>query len=199
MLLKSVLISVLVPYFIGSIPSAVWAGRFLAGKDVRISGSGNAGATNVYRVLGIRPAIFVFVLDFCKGMLVVWVCWKWNLSFPWIIVAASFVVLGHVYPFMAGFFGGKGVSTAAGVLALVDPLALIVALIVFGLIVWRFRLVSAASLTAGGVAFLTATAQIIFLNGSWVPVAVTGVFLAMILVTHRANLLRLKSGLEPRI
>lgn len=199
MLLEVVLISVFVSYFIGSIPSAVWAGHFFAHKDVRKTGSGSAGATNTYRMLGIGPAIVVFVLDFCKGILVVWLCWKWNFSSPWIIAAAFFVMLGHIYPVMAGFSGGKGVSTAAGVLALVDPSALIVALIVFGLIVWRFRFVSAASITAAGVAFLTASVQMVFLSGPWMAVAVTGLFLAMILVTHHANILRLKSGLEPRI
>ncbi len=199
MFLKSLLISVLFAYFIGSIPSAVWVGYFYSGKDVRNNGSGNAGAANIYRILGIGPAIVVFLLDFGKGALVIWLCLEFNLSFPWLIVASLFVMLGHIFPVLAGFSGGKGISTAAGVLVLVDPLALAVALVLFGLVVWRFRLVSAGSITAGSVAFLTTIVQAAFLNGQWTPAAITGLFLAMILSTHRSNILRLKSGQEPRI
>lgn len=199
MLLKSIFISVVAPYLIGSIPCAVWVGHFFSGTDVRNVGSRNAGATNIYRMLGIGPAILVFLFDAGKGALVVWICWKLNLSFPWVIPAAFFAIAGHVYPVFAHFSGGKGISTAAGVLALVDPLALLLALILFVLIVWRFRLVSAASLTAASVAFLTTISEMILLRDPWIPVLITGLFLVMIIYTHRSNILRLKSGQESKI
>ena len=199
MLLKPVFIAILVAYGIGSLPWAVWVGYAFSGKDIRNGGSGNAGATNTYRMIGIGPAVIVFLLDAGKGALVAWLCWTWKLSAPWMIVAGFFVMLGHIYPVFAHFSGGKGISTAAGVLSLVDPLAFFVALVLFVFILWRFRVVSAASLTAGAVAFLTAMAQMIFLGDPWMPVAVTGLFLAMILSTHRDNIRRLKSGTESKI
>jgi acyl phosphate:glycerol-3-phosphate acyltransferase len=199
MLLKPAFIAILVAYVIGSLPWAVWVGYAFSGKDIRNGGSGNAGATNTYRMIGIGPGIIVFLLDAGKGALVAWLCWTWNLSAPWMIVAGFFVMVGHIYPVLGGFSGGKGISTAAGVLSLVDPLAFFVALVLFVFILWRFRVASAASITAGGVAFLTAMAQMIFLGDPWMPVAVTGLFLVMILITHRDNIRRLKSGTESRL
>ncbi|RLE19103.1 MAG: acyl-phosphate glycerol 3-phosphate acyltransferase [Acidobacteria bacterium] len=193
------LIAIIVPYLIGSVPFAVWIGQIFYKKDVREEGSGNAGATNVYRVLGLYPAAIVFLLDGAKGAAAVLLCRSFHVGFPWITVAALFVMLGHAFPLYARFSGGKGVSTAAGILVLVNPAAFLLALFVFGLIVWNFRLVSVASISAAGVAFITVLVQLFFFRENWTAVSITGLLLMLILISHRTNLRRLKSGKELKI
>ena len=110
-----------VAYLLGSIPSAVWIGKHYYGIDIREYGSKNAGATNMFRVLGARAAIPVFVIDFLKGFLAVSAMsiMKYDLSLSpsWVInlkiITVAVVVLGHIFPIFASFKGGKGVYAHA--------------------------------------------------------------------------------------
>ncbi len=199
MLKMPFLIAIPAAYFIGSIPSAVWVGFLFSGQDIRFSGSGNAGATNVFRVLGILPALLVFFLDFAKGAFVAWLCLRFGLSLTLTVLAAFFVILGHVYPILANFSGGKGIATAAGFITILDYWLFPVGLMVFVLVVRRYRLVSVASLFAVTVVFLITFFCFFFRNGDGVILAVMALFLAMTLLTHRGNLFRLMSGKEPKI
>ncbi|NOZ13500.1 MAG: glycerol-3-phosphate 1-O-acyltransferase PlsY [Acidobacteria bacterium] len=198
MMLNYLFLPVLLPYLIGSIPFAVWTGQVFYGKDVRDEGSGNAGATNMYRVFGIVPAIAVFLLDAGKGTAVILICRSFQLGFPWVVFAAFFVVLGHIYPLYAGFSGGKGVSTAAGVVAALSLLSFFAGLCAFVFIVWRFRLVSAASITGAIAAFMIAFADFLFFGGLVSTVAITGLYLILIIFSHRSNIRRLINGTELR-
>ena len=125
----------LLAYLLGSIPSAVWLGRVVKGIDLREHGSGNAGATNAFRVLGIPIGIAVLLMDILKGYLAV------NISLLQHEVAVgtegmmilriglgAIAVVGHIFPLFAGFRGGKGVATMAGIGLAVHPLAALAAI-----------------------------------------------------------------------
>ena len=116
---------VVVAYFLGSIPSAVWIGKNFYGVDVRKEGSHNAGATNTIRVLGLQPGLFVLLIDIVKGWFAVYLSsnifgsflkdWGWINEFSYYSLAiAIIVVVGHALPVFAGFKGGKGVATMLG-------------------------------------------------------------------------------------
>jgi len=153
----TVIAAIILAYLIGSIPNAVWIGKVFYGKDVRKEGSNNAGATNVIRVLGLKPGIVVLVLDLLKGIIplflffnFVQVSWTFGIGLlQWMYVAiAVATVLGHVFPIFAGFRGGKGVATLVGVLiALYFFEFPIVATVFFGML-FLFRYVSLASICA---------------------------------------------------
>ena len=125
----AVLLLLIVAYLLGSIPSAVWIGRHYYGVDIREHGSKNAGATNMLRVLGLRAALPVFVIDFMKGFVAVTlmaamrfdasICAAWIINFK--MFAVAFAVLGHIFPIFASFRGGKGVSTLIGAITGIQP------------------------------------------------------------------------------
>lgn len=192
-------------YASGSIPAAYVAGRAVKGIDLRTVGSGNLGATNVYRTLGPKVALVVFIVDALKGALpaallpaavlphealgsdrALW----WALAFG---IAA---IIGHAKPvFLLWKGGGKGVATAAGMFAAVAPAPLGLALVVFALVLWRTGYVSAASLTAAAV-FPVAVAAT---RGLSSPVTIVALLVGVFVFwTHRANMARLRQGTEHR-
>ncbi|MCS6917236.1 MAG: glycerol-3-phosphate 1-O-acyltransferase PlsY [Chitinophagales bacterium] len=191
-------------YFIGSIPSAVWLGRWLYGTDVRQSGSGNAGATNTFRVLGARAAAAVLLVDVVKGMLAI-VQGQWWLpdelsdhQRQWIQLALGFVAgLGHVFPVYTQFRGGKGVATFFGVLIYLFPYAALLVAVVFVVVLWITRIVSAASLSA---ALLLPLAMWLTVSPPrTAPLVFSLVMLATVVFTHRQNIVRLLNGKEPQL
>jgi glycerol-3-phosphate acyltransferase PlsY len=181
-------------YLIGSVPFAQVLSR-KRGIDLRRVGSGSVGASNVLRTSGVRPAVLAVCLDAVKGALAVLVGQQLS-SGPAVPVAAGVAsVVGHVYPVWLRFRGGKGVATAAGVFAVVAPLAIGVACGVFVAAVWITRYISVGSI-AGTLALVTMTA----LGHDPSVVTVGAVAAAAVIVfRHRANLSRLLSGTERRI
>ncbi|MDX1622580.1 MAG: glycerol-3-phosphate 1-O-acyltransferase PlsY [Gemmatimonadota bacterium] len=191
-------------YLAGSIPTSFLVGRAW-GVDPGEKGSGNYGATNVFRTLGVVPALLVIVVDIGKGAAPVLLLPGWlptDAVSPtaYGVLLAVAAVLGHVYSLFLGFRGGKGIGTAAGAYAVLAPWALLVAAIVWvGLVAWR-RIVSLASL-GGTVALLAA---VVALRGdewpeSWPLIAVTAALAAFVAWTHRENIERLRSGAEKPI
>jgi acyl phosphate:glycerol-3-phosphate acyltransferase len=192
-------ILVALSYLIGSIPAAYVAGKITRGIDLREHGSGNLGATNVYRVLGPRIAIVVLVADALKGAIPV-------LVFPgvtdanrpdlWAIAYAVAAIAGHVRSIFLLFRGGgKGVATAAGAFMSLAPLPSLVALGIFIVVLLVWGYVSLGSMTAS-----TALPILIALReGVHSPLfAVSAVVAAFVIWTHRANIARLRNGQEPR-
>jgi glycerol-3-phosphate acyltransferase PlsY len=186
-------------YLIGSVPAAYLAGKLTRGIDLREHGSGNLGATNVYRVLGPRIAIVVLLADALKGAIPV-------LVFPgvtdasrpdlWAIGYAVAAIAGHVRSiFLLLRGGGKGVATAAGAFMSLAPLPSLVALGIFVVVLLAWGYVSLGSLSAA-----TALPIIIALReGVHSPLfAVSAVVAAFVFWTHRANIARLRNGEEPR-
>ena len=143
------IILVIGAYLTGSIPTSVWVGKVFYGKDVRDYGSGNAGATNTIRVLGLKAGIPVLLFDIFKAWLPVYagIHWlNWNASGDQLvyfhILIGLAAVLGHIYPVYIGFRGGKGVATLAGIALALFPLAFLSSLVVFIIVVPITRYVS---------------------------------------------------------
>jgi len=195
--------ALLAAYLLGSIPTAVWAGRLFMNIDVREHGSGNAGAANAIRVLGWKVGIPVLLTDMAKGWLSAMLPVFFNLAEPGSALAVNLqiatgmiAIAGHVFPVFAGFRGGKGVATAAGVLLAINPLLTLSCLAVFIIVVLLTRIVSVSSISAG-IAFpvflftLFDTPSLLF--------KIFSVFIAVaLLITHRKNIQRLLKGEEKK-
>ena len=196
--------TLLVAYVSGSLPFGLWLGRALRGVDVRTMGSGNLGATNVYRSLGPGIGVATLLLDIAKGAVPVWLLPQSVLgtAFPggaeWCALAAAFAaVAGHVWTFLAGFKGGKGVATSAGVLLALSPPSFGVFVAVFLVVLLTTRYVSLGSML-GAVAFTVALARF-SPSGVASPTFAVGALLAvLVIVRHKDNIGRLARGEERR-
>jgi glycerol-3-phosphate acyltransferase PlsY len=186
----------LAAYLLGAIPTSYLAARFGAGIDLRQVGSRNLGATNLYRALGWRYAVPVGVFDVAKGAIPVFLFAPWAGLGNWgALGLGGAAILGHVYSVFARFKGGKGVATSAGVVLGLAPLAFLVAVLVWALVVWRTGYVSLGSLL-GAAVFPAAVAM---LYPERREVLWFGVGLALLIaVFHRANIGRLLQGTENR-
>ena len=181
-------------YLLGSIPFGLLLGRALTGADVRRSGSGNIGATNVARSLGAGAGIATLLLDASKGALAAWIGGR-VLGPEGAAAAGLAATLGHIFPLYLGFRGGKGVATGLGAFLVVDPYAALAAVAVFLLVVALTRRVSAGSL-AGSLALPFA----LFFREAAALIQVAGWACALlVLFRHRSNMTRLLAGTEPRI
>jgi acyl phosphate:glycerol-3-phosphate acyltransferase len=187
-------------YLLGSIPFGLLVGRLFAAADVRKSGSGNIGATNVARVAGPVAGVLTLLLDAAKGALAVLLAARLtNDSALWMMIAGLCALVGHCFPIWLGFHGGKGVATAAGVFLVLCPPAFLGAVILFILVVLYWRFVSLGSMSA-------AAAMPLLIYFFWAPhhappYAVTFGSLAaalLIVFKHDANIQRLVQGDEPK-
>ena len=183
-------------YLLGAIPTSSLVVRLVRGDDLRTLGSGNAGATNLYRVLGWRYAVPVAAFDMAKGAIPVLVfgprAGSGELT-PLLLGATA--MFGHVFSVFLGFRGGKGVATGAGVVLGIAPWAFLVALVVWGLVVRTTGYVSLGSIVAA-VALLPA---VWLLHPARRPLIwVFAGIAALVVVTHRANVKRLLAGTENR-
>lgn len=193
-------------FVLGSIPFGYWAGR-LRGIDIRQHGSGNIGATNVIRVLGKGIGIPVFILDILKGLLPTLIpCWLLHELEPgsgWVsataVASGLAAVLGHMFTPWLRFKGGKGVATAAGVLAGTAPAAMLAGLVVWLALFFTTRFVSLASMAAA-VTVPAAMSVLMARQHRWDPVLLAfGILVAvLVIVRHRSNIRRLLAGTENR-
>jgi acyl phosphate:glycerol-3-phosphate acyltransferase len=189
-------------YLLGSIPTAIIAARLRGGGDIRKEGSGNAGATNAARVLGLRVGIAVALIDLAKGLLAVLLVARIasvaDGGSPALCGIAA--VTGHVFPVFAGFRGGKGVATAAGAAIAVFPLLAPFCLVIFLVVSALSRWISLASLTAAFVLPGMYLASCLF--GAhfdpWKAGFAVAAFL-FIVMTHRENIARLIRGEEKKL
>ncbi len=191
----------LAAYLLGSIPFGYLVARRAGLHDIRESGSGNIGATNVARTLGAGAGALTFFLDTAKGFLAVWLAAALtHFSVIWMVVAAVGAVLGHVYPLWLGGKGGRGVATAAGAFVLICWPAVIAAVAIWIAVLFAWRYVSLASIAAA--AALPLLTYLLYAREFAPPRAVSiGVTLTSMLVLwrHRENLGRLATGTESRI
>lgn len=192
-----------IAYLVGSFPTAWLAGR-VRGVDLGTVGSGNYGATNVYRNLGRGPALVVVGVDVAKGWAPValvpgWLPVPGTVAAAYPVLLALAAILGHVFSVFLRFRGGKGVGTAAGAFLALAPLALLLAALAWGLtLAWR-RIVSLASLT--GAVVLLAAVWVIHGHGpgAWPLVLVSAGLAVFVFWTHRENIGRLRRGEEKPI
>lgn len=193
----------LMAYMLGSVPTAVWIGKSFYNVDVRQHGSGNAGATNTFRVLGRKPGIVVFLIDVLKGWLAVQLSvfinsggFTHNQYVNIQILLGLSALLGHIFPLWAQFKGGKGVATLFGLVIALHPASAFLAFAVFILLFVSTRYVSVGSIAAGIsypllvlFAFrLPSVSMHIF------SVSMTG----LLIFTHRKNIRRLINREESR-
>jgi acyl phosphate:glycerol-3-phosphate acyltransferase len=183
-------------YLLGATPTAWIAGRLARGIDLREHGSRNLGATNVYRVLGWRWAIPVALVDVAKGAVPVALFAQWAHVGPWGAVALGMAaVLGHVFSPYMRFRGGKGVATALGVFLALAPLAVAIAVPVWGGSLWLTGYVSLSSIVAAATFPLwVRLSHPAATPAFWASVALA----ALIVFSHRANVRRLLAGTENR-
>lgn len=198
-----VAVLIILAYLIGSIPTAVWIGKAFYNIDVREFGSGNAGATNTFRVLGQKAGIPVLIIDILKGSLAVLLA---SLS-PYVFESDEFVnlqlslgiaaLVGHIFPVFAGFRGGKGVATILGIVMCILPLSCSVALLIFLIVLFASRMVSLSSMMAG-VAF-PFILHFIFGNTNPILTTFSIVVALLLIVTHRKNIIRIVNKQESKI
>jgi glycerol-3-phosphate acyltransferase PlsY len=195
---------VLTAYLLGSIPSAVWIGKWFYGLDVREHGSGNAGATNVFRVLGKGPGIIVLLMDILKGYLALQLAFLSGDYLPssqqyvnYKLILGIAALAGHIFPVFAGFRGGKGVAIMLGVLIGLNPWAALVCTGVFVVVFVLSGFVSLGSLCAA----LSYPFVMMLVFGETIPTV--NIFAmavcVLVFVTHQKNIERLLNGTESRL
>ncbi len=197
------LVGFIIAYLLGSIPTAVWVGKWFYGIDVRKKGSGNAGATNVIRVLGWKAGVPVFLLDIFKGYFAVWFMaffipetFSADTGIYLQILAGIFAVVGHALPILAGFKGGKGVATLFGAGIALYGWAILVPLFVFIIVIAITKYVSLGSLL-GAISFPIAV--IFGFHVAHPGLIGLSIFAALFIIwTHRKNIGRLVKGKENR-
>ncbi len=187
---------VLAGYLLGSISFALWLVRWRTGSDIREVGSGNAGATNVLRAHGKALAVAVALLDVAKGTAAVLVVRLVTADPRYAAAAALAAVLGHVFPLYSGFRGGKGVATAVGAFLALAPLATVICLAVFLLVVAVSRYVSLGSVVA--IVLLPPAAGLLF-HAPRAVVAAAAATAVVVVFKHIDNLKRLARGEERKL
>lgn len=198
-----ILILIIIAYLLGSIPTSVWIGKYFYGIDIREHGSGNAGATNTFRVLGKKPGIIVLIIDILKGSAAVSLAY-W---FEDVLPANEFIdieiglaiacVFGHIFPVFAGFRGGKGVATLLGATIIITPISCALALVVFLIVLFSTRYVSLSSMSAGvSYPFILH----FILHNQHPSLTIYSILIALLLIiTHRKNIRRLLTHTESKI
>lgn len=189
-------LAIVIAYLIGGIPFGYVLVRVTTGKDVRSSGSGNIGATNVLRTTGRAAGVATLLLDIAKGFFAVWLAARMTGDDPfWMSLAALAVMAGHAFPLFLKFQGGKAVASFIGAFLYLTPLPLAAVLVLFVIAVAATKAISAGSIIAAGT----------FPLGVWLilhppaPVLIASLIAATFIVyRHKSNIERLRAGTENR-
>ena len=192
-------------YLIGSVPTAVWVSKWVYGIDIREHGSGNAGATNAFRILGTKAGSGVMLVDMMKGFIAVklsiFSSFTWT-SEPFVnlqIFLGLSAVLGHIFPIWADFRGGKGIATLFGMILSIQPIVAVSLVIVFMLMLFITRYVSLSSITAS-IAFPVLILFIFNAHAQELSYRLFAIATAFLVVlTHHKNIGRLLSGNENKV
>ena len=191
-------------YLLGSIPTSVWVSKYFFGVDIRDYGSGNAGATNTYRVLGIKFGTSVMIVDIFKGIAAtsLYILMPYYMQDEWqrtnfMVGLGLASVVGHIFPVFADFKGGKGVATLLGMVIAIQPIVAVCCIAVFVLVLYLTRFVSLSSILAG-VAFAI---FILFIFNEKEPLyRVFAISVAlMVILTHQKNINRILKGTESKV
>jgi len=205
----SLILIIILSYLAGSIPTAIIISRQFFGFDIRTRGSGNAGGTNAFRVLGWKAGILVILIDVGKGVLATYLISQIRIGGEDIfgletvlvqLIAGVSAIVGHIWTVFAGFKGGKGVGTAAGVLLVLLPTALLICFLIWAVILLTVRIMSVASMTAA----ICLPIVLYILQTTFdqrVHPVLFGICIGLallIVITHRSNIKRLINGTENR-
>lgn len=197
----------IISYILGSVNFGIIISKIIHKSDVREFGSGNAGATNVYRTFGAKSGVIVLLGDMAKGILAIllaqFVIKHFGAADYTLYFAGLLCVLGHMFPVFFKFKGGKGVATTTGIILLTEPLVFILVFIVFFLVVFLFKYVSLASIVAAaaytfGVIVLASVEEPV-LEMLIIRIVVSFIIGSLIIFSHRENIKRIKNGTEKKI
>jgi glycerol-3-phosphate acyltransferase PlsY len=210
-------IVILLSYAVGSIPTSIMLSRWIHGFDIRTKGSGNAGGTNVFRVLGWKSGLYVTFVDIGKGAIATALISRlfWDPTLPFYnrtpfddftiiqMICGGVAIVGHIWTVFAGFKGGKGIATGAGMLLGMAPTEFAISIGVFLLVFWAYKYVSLGSI-AGAIAFPLSLFVRYNIFGdeiqSYKTLIVFSLSVAILLVySHRHNVKRLIEGTEKKI
>jgi acyl phosphate:glycerol-3-phosphate acyltransferase len=195
---------IVLAYLIGSIPTSIWVSRKFFNIDIRDYGSGNAGATNTFRVLGPKWGSFVMMVDVLKGVVAtsLYILLPYYLTDEWdrtnfMIGLGLASVIGHIFPIWANFKGGKGVATLLGMAVAIQPVVAVCCIGVFLMVLYLTRFVSLSSILAG-VSFMV---FILFIfNEKETLYRIFAVLVAlMVVLTHQKNIGRILKGTESKV
>lgn len=197
-------LALILAYLLGSIPFGFLIVKLASGSDIRETGSGGTGATNVTRKAGKGAGIVTLLLDALKGVAAVWMA-RWLMDeagTSWVVAGAGVLaVIGHCFPVWLKFKAGKGVATGLGVFLAIVPWAVLAAVIVFVVVVWRTRFISLGSILAAAFVPLWVLAMHIWIEpiSNFVPI-IAGLCAssAIIIAKHHENIGRLKAGTESK-
>ena len=212
----SILVVFIICYLIGSTPSSLWMGKLFFRVDIREHGSGNAGATNTFRILGWKAGTIVLLIDFGKGLLCTAVISQlaysigdgpvsfyanWDVDPMLVILSGMGAVIGHMFPVYASFSGGKGAATACGMLYGIEPISISISLALFLIIMVTTRYVSLGSILA---ALTYPFSQLVLRYGyNWdidgSIIIFSSVIALGIVIKHKGNIQRLIKGTENRV
>jgi len=212
----SLSVVLLLCYLIGSIPTSLWVGKLGGGVDIRKYGSGNAGATNTFRILGWKYGSLVLAFDFAKGFICTAVISQlayeigsgpvtihpnWDIDSFLLIICGVVAVVGHMFPIYADFSGGKGAATAAGMLYGIEPISISITVVIFLIVIFSTYYISVGSITAS---FVYPISQVILryifdwdIDGS--IIIFSSILGLGIIIKHKENIKRLLEGTENRI
>ena len=186
--------TVIIAYLIGGVPFGLLLVRLKTGADVRQTGSGNIGATNVLRTAGRTLGVLTLLLDAGKGVFAVWFADRMTGGDVfWMSAAAMAVLLGHAFPLWLKFRGGKAVASFVGAFAYLAPLPMLAVILLFVAVTWRTRYLSLGSVIAAG---LLPLACWMILHLDWPVVAVSVGAAVLVVYRHLGNLDRIRQGTE---
>jgi acyl phosphate:glycerol-3-phosphate acyltransferase len=212
----SLFVVVLISYLIGAIPSSLWTGKIFYKIDIREHGSGNAGATNTFRILGWKAGTLVLLFDFGKGLLctavisqLAWsigsgpvsLYYNWEVDSMLVIFAGVAAVIGHMFPVYANFSGGKGAATACGMLYGIEPISISISLGLFLIVMITTRYVSLGSI-AGTIIYPFSQLTMRYILGWEIDGSIILFSSALaigIIIKHSGNIKRLIQGKENRV
>jgi acyl phosphate:glycerol-3-phosphate acyltransferase len=201
----TIAILLVLAYLIGSVPTAVWVSKWVYGIDIREHGSGNAGATNTFRILGTKAGSTVMVVDMLKGFLAVQLALCSSLvlrSEPFVnlqIFLGLSAVVGHIFPIWADFRGGKGIATLFGMILAIHPIVAVSLVLVFLLMLILTRYVSLSSIVAS-IAFPVLILFIFNAHAQELSYRLFAIATAFLVVlTHHKNISRLLTGNENKV
>lgn len=189
------LIIAVVGYLLGCIPSGLIVGKFFCNVDIRNYGSKNIGTTNMFRILGPKPAIVVLLADMAKGMLAVFFAQYLVGDTSSLLLGGIMSIVGHNYPVFLGFKGGRGVATGLGVICILMPKVTLIVFSVWAVIVFITRYVSLGSVVAATLVPILAW----YFEYPWLFCLFSLLAAAFIVIRHKENIERLLKGTESKI
>jgi acyl phosphate:glycerol-3-phosphate acyltransferase len=197
----NLLIAMVVSYLFGSFPTAYIFGKYMRGIDIRKHGSGNMGATNVFRVLGKGPGVMVLMIDIIKGVIPLTLVANFMMvtQVTDFLILAVAAVCGHNWTIFLGFKGGKGIATSCGVLiGLAIQVVVFRLVLAWVLVVWMLTFFVTAMVSAASIVAAVVLPVLMALTGQDVILTLLGViFCVFVVLRHRANLRRILQGQEP--